>query len=213
MKTHVAMNEIKNFFQFIGFEAVSATNPEIPRPSFLAKIAGICRSKNLLRRLVGSRLSQAGNVAVTDKRWLQSALSVFFRARDCEIKHTNAEARFALINASIACAYHDPISGLLFAAKVDHGMRNWRIALNRISAGPEKQVAGLEILEFKRIVLHAQDRLELAGPTEPNILLARIARNAGDVILLEHIINESRAIHAAIGWIRRAIFVIELSSS
>ncbi len=56
-----------------------------------------------------------------------------------------------------------------------------------------------------------QDRLKLAGPADPGILLARVPRHIADAILLEDKINETGAIHAAGVGIGRSVFVIEIA--
>ena len=72
-------------------------------------------------------------------------------------------------------------------------------------------VARFEIVQFERIVFLAQDGFELTRTPEPHVLFARIARHIRDFVLLEHVINEPRAIHSAISGISRAIFVIEIA--
>src|SRR2546430_1496768 len=90
-------------------------------------------------------------------------------------------------------------------------MRNRRIALDRISAGPKKQIARLQVFQFKRVVLLTQDRLKLTDPANPGILFARIPRHIADIALFEDKINETRAIHPAATRIGRAVFVIEIA--
>jgi hypothetical protein len=131
--------------------------------------------------------------------------------RNFEIENADTEARLALINPTVAGADHDAISGFLFATKINHRMCDRRIALDRISARPEKQIAGFEIVQFERVIFLAHDRLECFRVAQPGILFARITRNIADIILLEHIIDESRAIHSAAGGIGRAVLVIKIA--
>src|SRR5713101_7607888 len=79
----------------------------------------------------------------------QFAFSVCFPPLNLEIENADTESRLALINAAVACADHHPVPGFLFAAKINHRVRNRRIALDGISSGPEKQVARLQIFQFE----------------------------------------------------------------
>src|SRR5438094_9880561 len=56
----------------------------------------------------------------------------------------------------------------------------------------------------------AQNRVEISRFAHPDVLLARIARHIFEPVLREKIINEPRAIHAAICGIGRAIRITEI---
>ena len=150
-------------------------------------------------------------MALAHKDRLQFAIAVFVPARNVEIEHAHTVARFPLINAAVTRAYHNTSSSLLFAAKINHGVGYRRVALYRVGSGPEKQIAGLQVFQFERVLLLTQDGFKLPTSAEPDILLARIARHFSDVILFEHIINKTRAIHSAGGRVGRAIFIIEIA--
>jgi hypothetical protein len=89
-------------------------------------------------------------------------------------------------------------------------MCDGRIAVDTVGAAPEEQIARLERIEFKRILVTAQDRSEVSRLTHPDILLAGIARHVGKSVLTEHVVNETRAIHSAVFGIGRAITVAEI---
>src|SRR5947208_12315121 len=61
-----------------------------------------------------------------------------------EIEHAHAESLLTLISPAVTRTDHDAGTSFFFASKVDHGVRDRRIALNRISTGPEEQVARLD---------------------------------------------------------------------
>jgi hypothetical protein len=97
------------------------------------------------RRLV----LQTRNVSVADKLRLEFAVPIFLWVRNRKIKDADAETRFALIDAPVAGADHDAFSGFLFSAKVNHCVGDRRIAIDRVSARPKKQIAGPQILQFE----------------------------------------------------------------
>ena len=90
-------------------------------------------------------------------------------------------------------------------------MRDRRVAFDGVSAGPKKQVARLECIEFKGIRIAAENRLEFSRLAQPDILLAGIARHIIKAVLLEHIINEPGTIHPAVAWIRRTVRVTKIA--
>jgi len=98
----------------------------------------------------------------------------------------------------------------LFPAEVNHRVRNRGVALDVVSAGPEKQVAWLQLIELKRVFMTAVDRPEGPGFPKPDILSAGIARHIAQSILRQDVENEPGAIHPATSRIGRTIFVIEI---
>src|SRR5919197_4061996 len=110
-------------------------------------------------------------MSVADERRPQFAV-VVFRARDFEIEHADSVARLPLVNTAVARTDHDTVARFLFASEINHGVRNRRVALDRISAGPEEQVARLKVFQLERVVLATEHRLEFSGAPEPNVLLA-----------------------------------------
>ena len=91
-------------------------------------------------------LLQSGYLAVTNKRWMQLRFSVCLPALNLEVENTDAVALFALINAAVARADHDALPGLFFPTEINHGVGNRRIALDRIRAGPKKQIARFQVI-------------------------------------------------------------------
>ena len=125
----------------------------------------------------------------------------FVRARHFEIEHAHSEPLLTLISSAVARTHHHAGTGLLLASKIDHGVRDRWIALNRVSTAPEKQVARFQIIEFEGIILLAYHWLEFPSSSHPDILFAGIARHAIHAVLLEHEIDEAGAIHPAVIWI------------
>ena len=115
--------------------------------------------------------AQTRNVPVTHKCRLQFAVAVFLRTRDSEIENAHAIPRFALIDATITGADHHPLAGFLFAAQVNHRVSNRWIAIDGVSAGPEKKIARLQIFQLERIILSTDHRLEFSGAPKPDVLL------------------------------------------
>ena len=105
---------------------------------------------------------------------------------------------------------HDATTISFFAAKINHAVRDRRIALNAIGAGPEKQVARLQRIEFERVGLAANDSAKISGLPHPDILLAGIARHVVNTVFCQDVINETGTIHAAVSGISRAIFISEI---
>ena len=89
-------------------------------------------------------------------------------------------------------------------------MRDRWVAINIISAAPEEQVAWLESVEFKRVFLPAQDRVEISRFAHPDILLARIARHIFEPVFAQKIINEAGAIDSAVCWVGGAVCITEI---
>src|SRR2546423_12937347 len=151
-------------------------------------------------------------MAVADERGLQLAVPIFIRPRKVEIENTHAVARFALIDAAVTRPDHHAIPAFLFATEINHRVRNGRVAVDRIRAGPEKEIAGLQIFQLERIVPAANHRFEFSGATQPDVLRTRITRYIADAILAKYKIHKPGAIHSAVGRIVRTVFVIEISS-
>src|SRR5438477_10064151 len=99
-------------------------------------------------------------MAVTDESRSQFAIIVLSGTLNFKIKDAHSEARFPLINTAVARAHHDASSRLSFAAEINHGVRDRRIALDRISSSPEKEVARLQIFQFICVVLLYGDCLD-----------------------------------------------------
>src|SRR4051812_1513153 len=97
----------------------------------------------------GRLVLQARNVRVTDKGRSQFSFAVCFAALNFEIENADAKARFALVNAAVARADHHAVAGFLFAAEINHRVRDRRVTIDRIGAGPEKKIARLQIIQFE----------------------------------------------------------------
>src|SRR5690349_2820232 len=107
-------------------------------PSF-SNGAGAMSIQNAARAVPS--VLQTGNVAVTDECRPQFALAVRFPVLDFEIENADTIARFSLINPAIARTDHHAVAGLLLASDINHRVSDRRIALDRVSAGPEKKIA------------------------------------------------------------------------
>jgi hypothetical protein len=162
---------------------------------------------------VACSVAQSRKVSVADKSRTRFAVFAFplICARHFEIEYAHTEALLVLVRPAITRTYHYACSRFLFAPQVNHRVRDRRIALNRISAGPKKKIARLQIIEFERILFLTHNRLEFARSSQPDVLLAGIAWYVIDPILFEHEINEARTVHSAICRIGRAVFVIEIA--
>lgn len=110
--------------------------------------------------------------------------------------------------AAIARAHHETRIRFLLAAEINHGVGDGRIFLHLISAGPEKQVAGLEVLELKGVIVTTDNRLEFAGFTNPGVLAARIAGDVLDAVLFQNVIDKPGAIQTAVRRVSRAVLII-----
>src|SRR5436190_15484432 len=88
------------------------------------------------------------------------------RAGHFEIEHAHTKPLLTLIRPAIARAHHYPRPGVLFAPHINHRMRDGRIALNRVRADPEEQVAWFQSIEFVGILVLTHDRLESAGASQ-----------------------------------------------
>ncbi len=100
--------------------------------------------------------------------------------------------------------------GRFLAAEINHRVRNIGVPVDAVSAGPKKQITGLERVELESVVAMREHGLEISTFAHPNILFACIARHVLDAGLRKHVINEARAIHSAVCRIGRAIFVAEI---
>jgi len=89
-------------------------------------------------------------------------------------------------------------------------VRDWRIAIDVVSAAPEEQVTRPKRVELECILVATQNRVEISRFAHPDILLAGIARHVGKAVLPKEVINKSGAIHPAACWIGRAIRVTEI---
>ena len=90
-------------------------------------------------------------------------------------------------------------------------MSDWRVTLDRIRPSPEKKVTRFQIVELERIILATNHGLEGAGAPNPDILSAGIARNIANAVLREHVIDETGAIHSAVGRIGGTVFVVQIA--
>ena len=82
-------------------------------------------------------------MTVTNKGRPRLAALPVIAALDFKIEHADTIAGLSLINASIARPDHHSRARFFLSAKIDHGVRNWRIPFDRIGAGPKKQIAWL----------------------------------------------------------------------
>src|SRR2546423_13481116 len=101
------------------------------------------RAEDCSIHLRSGLFAQSRNVRVADESRMHLAILnlTFVRARHFEIEHTHSESLLTLVRPAVARADHDAGTGLLLASKIDHGVCDRWIALNRISPGPEEQVA------------------------------------------------------------------------
>src|SRR5207249_10526999 len=118
--------------------------------------------------------------------------------RQFEIEDAHSKSLHNLISPTVARTHHHTRACYSLAAKIDHGMRDRGIALDCVSTSPEKQIARSQIIEFKGIIFLAHHRLEFPGASQPDVLLAGIARHAIHAALPENKIDEARAIHSAV---------------
>ena len=149
-------------------------------------------------------------MAVAYERWTRPSFLGLGRARDLEIENAHAVARFTLVRSTVAGPHHDALPRSLFAAKINHRMRDRRIALDAVRPGPEKEIARDKFLELEGVLLPAVHRPEASCFAQPDILLAGIARHIGNAILRQHVNNETGAIHPTVRGIGRAILVIQI---
>ncbi len=93
------MNAMKNFFQFIIFRLLVATNPQEPC-AVIARFLPICRSKYWtagVREIIQARLvAQCRNMAVTNERWSQFSIVRFSVSLHFEIENAYTVAGFRL---------------------------------------------------------------------------------------------------------------------
>ncbi len=90
-----------------------------------------------------ARFRQAGDMPVTDECRSQFSIVRLSVSLHFEIENAYTVAGFALIDPTVARADHHAVPGFLFAAKINHRVRDRWVALDRIGAGPEKQIARL----------------------------------------------------------------------
>lgn len=91
---------------------------------------------------------QTRDVSISDEYRMQLGFSVAARAMHVEIEYTDAVARLALVDAAVTRPNHDAIAALFFATDIDHGVSDRRVALDRIRAGPEENIARPQIVEL-----------------------------------------------------------------
>jgi len=66
-----------------------------------------------------------------------------------KVEHAYSEALLALVSATVAGTHHYAHAGFLLPSQVNHRVRNRRVALNGIGAGPEQQIARFQIIKFE----------------------------------------------------------------
>jgi hypothetical protein len=155
---------------------------------------------------------QPRDVTVTNERWRGPAFLRFARrARDFEVKYTYAISRFALICSPVTGANHDPLPVAFFATQINHGMSDRRVALNAVGTSPEKEIAGYQFIKFEGVFSAAVYGFEGSRFTQPDILLARIARNITNSVLRQDIKDETGTIHPAIRGVGGTVLVIQVS--
>ena len=152
-------------------------------------------------------------MAVTDKSRsrLPTLILTVVRPRHFEIEDAYSEALLALISTAVARSDHYAVARVLLPSHINHDVCDRRIAFNCIGASPEQQIARLEVIELKRVLLLTHHRLEFAGPSQPDVLLAGIAGHIFNAVLFENEIDKARAVHPTVGRIGRAVFVIEIA--
>ena len=148
---------------------------------------------------------------IADKIRRHPSLICLGRLRNFEIEDADAIPRFALVSSPVTRAHHNSLIRSFFAAEINHGVGDGRVALDVVGPGPKKKIPGDKLVQLEGVLLATVDRLEIPGFTQPDILLARIARHGGNAILCQDVKNETGAIHPAIRGIGRPIFVVEIS--
>ncbi len=139
-------------------------------------------------------ISQPGDLPVTDEVRTRSAFVRLAELGDLEIENAHAITRFSLVSPAIARAHHDALIRPLLAAEINHGVSDWRIALDTVSARPKEKITRGKFIQFEGVLLPAVDRLEIPSLADPDILLAGIARDIPNPVLRQHVKNESGAI-------------------
>src|SRR5207244_4176428 len=89
-----------------------------------------------------SILAQIGNPSVADKDRTDFGVTASWWWRHFEIENTDTPPLFAIICAAVAGSDHDALVRSFFAAEVNHGVRDRRVAIDVVGAAPEEQVAG-----------------------------------------------------------------------
>ena len=92
---------------------------------------------------------QARDSPIADKDWTDFGVAAFGWWRHFKIENADAPTLFAIIRAAVAGSDHDASIRSFFAAKVNHGVRDRRIAIDVVGAAPKQQVAWLERIELK----------------------------------------------------------------
>lgn len=151
-------------------------------------------------------------MTVTDECWTEPGFKCLTGRRKFEIENADAVTRFAAITSPVARADHDSMIGPLFAPEINHRVRNRRVALDFVSACPKKQIARFKVRKLEGLFFATNHGLELSRFAQPGILLTRIARHIAHTGICQHVINETRAIHAAAIGIGRTVLVIEAAA-
>lgn len=107
----------------------------------------------------------------------------FFDPRHFKIEHAHSETLFPIVGPPVTRAHHHALARFFFSPEINHGVRDRRIALNRVSAGPEEKIARFQAIELESLLLPAHDRLDFAGVPQPDVLAGGIARDIVDPVL------------------------------
>ena len=113
----------------------------------------------------------------------------------------------AFVGEPFTRADHNSLVRAHLASKIDHGLSDIGVATDSVSAGPEKQIARRQCIQFKSVVALCKHGLKVSSFAHPNVLLAGITRHVFDAALREDVINETGAIHSAVDWVGRSVFV------
>lgn len=87
--------------------------------------------------------TQTGDPSVTDKRRARPVFGFRSEPRHFEIENAHAKPGLAFISAAIARTDHDPMIGGFFASDINHSVRDRRVAVDVVCAGPKKKIARL----------------------------------------------------------------------
>lgn len=136
-------------------------------------------------------------MTVTDKVRAQPSFIGFRGLWNFEIKNAYPVTRLAFVGPPIARAHHDALVRPFFATEINHGVRDRRIALDAVGAGPEEKIAGNQFFEFECVFLTAIHRFERSRLAQPNVLLTRIPRHVANAVLRQDVKDETGAIHPA----------------
>src|SRR5678815_3540742 len=108
---------------------------------------------NLRLRSFGGLVADTRDRRVTDEAATSCLARVFRGLSALKIEHAHAPPRFATISSSVTRADHHTLTAPFFRPKINHTVSHRRIALDRVSARPEKQITRLQRIELEALLL------------------------------------------------------------